>query len=97
MAATDDKKPISMGCRVGDPHRDEKKPAGALGASYRKDAQGNVTFHSVSWVSAPTCSICRTSLVPASSVSWKCPNKECPKVEETLDLGVYPAFTSSER
>jgi len=92
-----DKPKISMGCHVGDVPRDKaKKLAGAFGMSGRVDAQGNVEFHSISWVSSPRCDKCNTEMVPASSTLWKCPYAECSHYDETVHTGVYPAFTSSE-
>jgi hypothetical protein len=91
-----DKPKLSMGCKVGDPPRRGKKLSGAFGMSGRKDASGNVEFHSVSWVPAPRCDACGYELVAASSTLWKCPNAECGYYDETVHVGVYPAFTSSE-
>jgi hypothetical protein len=93
---------LSMGCAVEKSqclpcetmraNFDHAYGSGALGMAGRL-VEGKVEFFSASWVPAPKCDECQTSMDPASSTEWACPNTDCGKHGEPIHVGVYPLLS----
>lgn len=57
---------------------------------------GDLQFFTLSVVSAPKCDECGTTMKPASSTEWACPNEECKLHGEAIHVGIYPILETRE-
>ncbi len=62
----------------------------ALGTHLSVGRDGKVEFFSASFVPAPKCEACQTTMEAATSLEWACPNDKCDKHGEHIHVGVYP-------